>query len=147
GRPRGRCDDRALRRIRHCVHHAGVLVSAVGTGASWRRARSVARAGDVLARPGAWWFRVLRTVWTPDRPIPAAFLKLLPKWLVVSGIALAVIGELSWLDLIVPKALALVPLARFPGFAWLIAAGFALPTTIERSAPATTERIVRGKVA
>jgi hypothetical protein len=79
--------------------------------------------------------------------IPAAFLKLLPKWIVVSGIALAMCGELSWLNLIVPRALFLVPLTRFPGFAWLIAAGFALPTTIERAAPATGDRVVRGKVA
>jgi hypothetical protein len=79
--------------------------------------------------------------------VPAAFLKLLPKWIVVSGLALAVCGELSWLNLIVPKALFLVPLTRFPGFAWLIAAGFALPTTIERVAPAANERIIRGRVA
>src|SRR5262249_43866362 len=77
--------------------------------------------------------------------VPAAFPKLLPKWIVASGIALAVIGELSWLNLIFPRALFLVPLTRFPGFAWLIAAGFALPTTIERLAPATTDRVVRGK--
>ena len=79
--------------------------------------------------------------------IPAAFLKLLPRWIVACGLALGVIGELSWLNLIMPKALFLVPLTRFPGFVWLIAAGFALPTTIERSAPATNERIVRGRVA
>jgi len=79
--------------------------------------------------------------------IPAAFLKLLPKWLVVFGIALGVCGALSWLNLIATKALLLVPLTRFPGFVWLIAAGFALPTTVERIAPATTQRIVRGKVA
>jgi hypothetical protein len=79
--------------------------------------------------------------------IPAAFLKLLPKWMVVSGVALGVIGELSWLNLIMPTALFLVPLTRFPGFVWLIAVGFALPTTIERSAPATREHIVRGQVA
>lgn len=60
---------------------------------------------------------------------------------------LAVIGELSWLNVIFPKALFLVPQTRFPGFAWLIAAGFALPKTIERLAPATTERVVHGKVA
>jgi hypothetical protein len=61
--------------------------------------------------------------------IPAMFMKLLPKWIVVPGLALAVCGELSWLNLITPKALFLVPLTRFPGFAWLIAAGFALPNT------------------
>lgn len=79
--------------------------------------------------------------------IPSGFFKLLPKWLVVSGIVLAVIGELSWLNLIMPKALFLVPLTRFPGFVWLIAVGFLLPTTIEQVRPATSVRIVRGKVA
>jgi hypothetical protein len=61
--------------------------------------------------------------------IPAAFQKLLPKWIVVLGIALAICGELSWINLIEPAALPLVPLTRFPGFVWLIAVGFALPNT------------------
>src|SRR6266478_463834 len=37
--------------------------------------------------------------------IPAGFFKLLPKWLVIFGIAVAMIGELSALSLIIPKAL------------------------------------------
>lgn len=61
--------------------------------------------------------------------IPATFFKLLPKWLVVFGLALAAIGELSALSLIISKALFLVPLTRFPGFIWLIGAGFALRKT------------------
>jgi hypothetical protein len=79
--------------------------------------------------------------------VTAAFHKLLPKWMVVTGVTLAVIGELSWLNLLTPKALFLVPLTRFPGFAWLIAAGFALPNSIERATPAGGERIVRDRVA
>ena len=59
--------------------------------------------------------------------IPALFLKLLPKWLIVFGLVIAVIGELSWFDLVTPKALPLIPLTRFPAFLWLIAAGFLLP--------------------
>lgn len=62
--------------------------------------------------------------------IPAGFLRLLPKWVVVLGIALGVCGELSWLNLLLPKALFLVPLTRFPGFVWMIAAGFLLPHTV-----------------
>jgi hypothetical protein len=61
--------------------------------------------------------------------VTAGFMKLLPKWIVVFGIVLAAIGELSWLNLILPQALFLVPLTRFPGFVWLIAAGFELPRT------------------
>ena len=59
--------------------------------------------------------------------VTAGFGKLLPRWIVVLGLALAVAGELSWLVLVFPKALFLLPLTRFLGFAWLIAAGFALP--------------------
>ncbi len=62
--------------------------------------------------------------------VPSAVTKLLPKWLVVFGLFLAVCGELSWLNLIFPKALFLIPLTRFPGFVWLIATGFILPRTI-----------------
>jgi hypothetical protein len=59
--------------------------------------------------------------------IPAAFMKLLPRWIVVLGLVLAVAGELSWFHLVSPSALFLIPLTRFPGFIWLIAVGFALP--------------------
>ncbi len=65
--------------------------------------------------------------------IPALIMKLLPKWIVIPGLLIALCGELSWLNLVVPKALFLVPLTRFPGFLWMIAAGFALPKTVVRS--------------
>ena len=64
--------------------------------------------------------------------VTAGFNKLLPKWIVILGLVLAVVGELSWLDILFPKALFLIPLTRFPGFVWLIAAGFALPNTVDR---------------
>jgi len=56
--------------------------------------------------------------------------KLLPKWIAVLGLFLAVVGELSWLTMLTPSAGFLVPLTRFPGFIWLIAAGFKLPARI-----------------
>jgi hypothetical protein len=59
--------------------------------------------------------------------IPSGFYKLLPKWLVVFGVLLGVVGELSWLSLIFPQVVFLIPLTRFPGFIWLIIAGFILP--------------------
>ena len=65
--------------------------------------------------------------------VTAWFGKLLPKGLVITGVVIAVIGELSWLDILFPKALVLIPLTRFPGFAWVIATGFALPNAIERA--------------
>lgn len=62
--------------------------------------------------------------------VSAGFARLLPKWLVVSGLVLAAIGELSWLNIVLPQALFLIPLTRFPGFLWLIAAGFLMPSSI-----------------
>jgi hypothetical protein len=59
--------------------------------------------------------------------VVAYFFRLLPRWLCIFGFVLAIFGELSWLNLELPKALFLVPLTRFPGFVWMIAAGFALP--------------------
>jgi hypothetical protein len=58
---------------------------------------------------------------------------LLPRWLVVPGLIIAVAGELSWLEILFPRLLFLIPLTRFPGFAWLIAVGFHLPTTTDGS--------------
>jgi hypothetical protein len=56
--------------------------------------------------------------------VPAAFMKLLPKWLVITGLGLAVIGEVSWLALVFQRTPFLIPLTRFPGFIWLVAVGF-----------------------
>jgi hypothetical protein len=62
--------------------------------------------------------------------VPSLIIKLLPKWLAVSGLVLAVIGELSALSLVFPNLIFLIPLTRFPSFIWLIFAGFELPNTI-----------------
>jgi hypothetical protein len=65
--------------------------------------------------------------------VTAGFGKLLPKWIVILGLVLAVVGELSWLVMLFPKVLFLIPLTRFPGFVWMIATGFALPSARERA--------------
>jgi len=62
--------------------------------------------------------------------IPALMMKLLPKWLIIFGLTLGVIGELSFFSLVIPSALFLIPLTRFPGFIWLIFAGFRLPSRV-----------------
>jgi hypothetical protein len=59
--------------------------------------------------------------------VSAGLMKLLPKWLVVIGLLIAFAGEASCLSMVFPKLLALIPLTRFPGFIWLIIAGFMLP--------------------
>ena len=58
--------------------------------------------------------------------VPSGFMRLLPRWMVVFGVTLGVIGESSCLALLSPVMTALIPLTRFPGFIWLIIAGFML---------------------
>src|SRR5262249_53705450 len=65
--------------------------------------------------------------------VSAGLAKLLPRWITGLGLLLAVFGETSWFSLVFPKLLFLIPLTRFPGFLWLIAAGFALPKAVVRS--------------
>jgi hypothetical protein len=80
--------------------------------------------GYALGGPG---FSVPMGLFLAGVSITAAFMKLLPKWLVIFGVVLAIAGELSWLLLAFAKPLFLIPPVRFPGFIWLIATGFLLP--------------------
>lgn len=71
--------------------------------------------------------------------VPALFYRLLPRWGVGLGLLLAICGEASWLNLKFPALLFLVPLTRFPGFIWMVAAGFLLPTTVSRETEAVQQ--------
>jgi hypothetical protein len=82
---------------------------------------------DLMFSFGGVGFSVPMGIFMAGICVPAAFRRLLPKWLVVFGLALVVIGELSSLSLLFPKMVFLSPLTRFPSFIWLIAAGFAMP--------------------
>jgi hypothetical protein len=64
--------------------------------------------------------------------VPAAFARLLPRWIVWLGLILAVLAELSSLSMIFRMVSLLLPLSRFPALVWLIPAGFAMP--VARSA-------------
>ena len=64
--------------------------------------------------------------------VSSGFMKLLPKWMVVFGLVIACFGELSCLTMVFPKLLPLIPLTRFPGFIWLIIAGFKMPVSISK---------------
>jgi hypothetical protein len=70
--------------------------------------------------------------------VPGLLGRLLPKWIAWFGLLLAVVGEASWFSMLFPKLLFLIPFTRFPGFLWLILAGFAIPKsradTLARSA-------------
>ncbi|MGT2532377.1 hypothetical protein ACU4GG_38940 [Streptomyces nojiriensis] len=59
--------------------------------------------------------------------VPGLLARLLPRALAVAGLVVAALAELSTLVLLVDGAALLLPIARFAGLLWLIAAGFLLP--------------------
>jgi hypothetical protein len=61
--------------------------------------------------------------------VSAGLSRLLPRWMMWSGLVPAAAAELSTLVLVWPAAAFLLPCARFLGMAWLIAAGALLPVT------------------
>ena len=56
--------------------------------------------------------------------------RLLPRWLAWVGLVVAALGELSFLSMLQPIFGMLIPLTRFPGYLWLIIAGFILSTAM-----------------
>jgi hypothetical protein len=50
-----------------------------------------------------------------------------PRWLMVLGLGIAAVAEVSTFVLVFPAAAILLPIARFSGFLWMICAGAVLP--------------------
>lgn len=59
--------------------------------------------------------------------VPGLIVGLLPRWLAIAGLVLAAVAEFSSLTLLIDGAAHLLPVARFGGLAWLIAAAALLP--------------------
>jgi hypothetical protein len=59
--------------------------------------------------------------------VPSLAFKLMPRWVCWFGLVFAAICELSILSMVFPPLSALLPLGRFPGYIWLIIAGFSMP--------------------
>ncbi|MFB9929415.1 DUF4386 domain-containing protein [Amycolatopsis halotolerans] len=59
--------------------------------------------------------------------VPALFLNLLPRWLSVVGLVVAAAAVLASLSLLTPALYPLIPVGRFGGLGWLIAASVLLP--------------------
>jgi len=59
--------------------------------------------------------------------VTAGLGRMIPRWAMWLGLFVAAAGELSTLSLVLPPAMLLIPLTRFPGLVWLIAVAFMIP--------------------
>ena len=66
--------------------------------------------------------------------VPSLAFRLMPRWLGWCGLGIATVAELSTVSLLCATLSPLLPLARFPGLIWLLAAGVAMPRTRLRQA-------------
>jgi hypothetical protein len=65
--------------------------------------------------------------------VSAGIPRWIPRWLMMFGLVVAAVAELSTLALVAPAAAYLLPLARFPGFVWIVCAGVLLPRSRRKS--------------
>jgi hypothetical protein len=69
--------------------------------------------------------------------ITCYFMRLLPRWLVVFGILLALTGELSSLSLVAYPANFFIPVTRYLGLIWMFSAAIALTRARKGAQPAS----------
>jgi hypothetical protein len=62
--------------------------------------------------------------------VTSYFMRLLPRWMVVLGMLLAITGELSSLSLIAYPANFFIPVTRYLGLIWMVAVAVALQKKI-----------------
>ena len=58
------------------------------------------------------------------RQFTAGIDRIIPRWVMWSGLVIAVISVLSMINLVAPDASILLPIGRFSGIIWMIIAGF-----------------------
>jgi hypothetical protein len=66
------------------------------------------------------------------------FTRILPRWVVVLGMVVALAGELSSLSLVGYQANYLIPISRYVGFIWMLAVAISL-TRNQRKVQITEE--------
>jgi hypothetical protein len=71
--------------------------------------------------------------------VTSYFMRLLPRWLVVLGMLLAITGELSSLSLIAYPANFFIPITRYPGLIWMVSVAIALTKNRTRAQPSHGE--------
>jgi hypothetical protein len=135
------------------IAFAGGLLTAntvaLGGLLTWTRSQATDLADPTLARIlvhlvfalGAAGYAVPFALLMAGVAVPSLILRLLPRALAWSGLVIAAVGALAAATLLTPALDVTLPIMRFGGLLWLIAASFLLPRTRPRRiAPAVPTR-------
>jgi hypothetical protein len=125
---------------------AGGVAASVALAASACVLWALARAGgdahpwlivsmrDLAFAAGGPWHVVALGLLVAGVAVSSAYHRLLPAWLCTVGIAAAFVCELATFAFVSDTAAAVVPVGRFGGLAWLVAAAVSLPRSRRRAA-------------
>jgi hypothetical protein len=75
---------------------------------------------------GGVWYAIGFGLLAAGVSVTSHFMRLIPRWVVVLGMLVAITGELSWFSLIEFPANYFIPITRYLGFIWMIAAAVTL---------------------
>jgi hypothetical protein len=82
---------------------------------------------DLSFAAGAAGFAVPSALLLAGVAVPSLILRLIPPWLAWTGLVIAAVGAVSTFTLVTSALDATLPIARFGGLAWIIAASLLLP--------------------
>jgi hypothetical protein len=95
---------------------------------------------DLAFASGAAGFVVPLALLLAGVAVPSLILRLIPAPLAWAGLAVAAVGVLSTFTLVTPALDATLPIARFGGLAWIIAASLLLPANRHQIRPSAQPR-------
>lgn len=112
---------------------SGLAAWTAATAATWDDGAAVLTASTLSFAAGGVGFALGSALLLAGVAVPAGMMRLLSRPFAVAGVVLAVLAALAPLALLTSALYALLPIARFGGMLWLVAAAVLLPRA--RTAP------------
>lgn len=106
---------------------SGLAAWTASSAASWGDATAAWTASTLSFAAGGVGFVFGSALLLGGVAVPAGLLGLLPRWLAVVGVVLAVLGALAPLGLLTSVLFPVLPIVRFGGLLWFVAAALLLP--------------------
>ncbi len=114
---------------------SGLGAWTAATAAQWGDGTSVLTASTLSFAAGGVGFALGSALLLAGVAVPSGLLRLLPRPFAVAGVVLAVLAALAPLALLTSALYALLPIARFGGMLWLVAAAVLLPRAVRAPQP------------
>ncbi|TCK19847.1 DUF4386 domain-containing protein [Pseudonocardia endophytica] len=109
---------------------SGLAAWTAATAAQWGDGAVVLTASTLSFAAGGVGFALGSALLLAGLAVPAGLMRLLPRPLAVAGVVVAVLAALAPLSLITSALYALLPIARFGGMLWFVAAAVLLPRVV-----------------